>query len=60
MKTKQKDIKKRKENIQPQMFEIFEEHYLKREREIEQEKQTLLDKFDLHIKGKNILLENSK
>ena len=58
MKKRQGNIKKG--DIQEFMFEVFEDHFLKREKELEQEKQVLLDKFDLHIKGKDILLENSK
>ena len=58
MKNRQKNIKRG--DIQAFMFEIFEDHFLKKEKELEQEKQVLIDKFDLHIKGKEILLENSK
>ena len=58
MKKNQKNIKKG--DIQISIFEIFEDHFLKKEKEREREKQVLIDKFDLHIKGKEILLENSK
>lgn len=57
---KNRNNKTKNADIQDFMLKIFEDHFDKKAREIEQEKKVLVDKFDIHIKGKKILLENSK
>ena len=52
-KTKQADI-------QDFALKIFEDHFEKKAQKIEQEKRVLADKFDIHVKGKEILLDNTK
>ena len=39
---------------------LFNEYFQQRIDEENREKQTLIDKFKLHLKGKVIILENSK
>ncbi len=57
---KNRNNKTKEADIQDFVLKIIEDQIDKRAREIEQEKRVLVDKFDIHVKGKKILLENSK
>jgi len=57
---KNRNNKTKEAAIQDFMLRIFEDRFEKKAREIEQEKKVLVDKFEIHVKGKKILLENSK
>tara|TARA_B100000609_G_scaffold181267_1_gene162265 strand:- start:165 stop:341 length:177 start_codon:yes stop_codon:yes gene_type:complete len=42
------------------VVQLFNEYFQERINEEKREKQTLLDKFNIHLKGKDIVLDNSK
>ncbi len=57
MKTNKKVSKKtdKKSGI----IQLFNEYFQERINEEKREKQTLIDKFNIHLKGKDIIIDNS-
>jgi hypothetical protein len=60
MKTKLQKLIIKSNNKEELINKIFEQIYLRGQQEFEREKKVLADKFEIHINGKEKLLENSK
>lgn len=56
-----KAVKKKSEKLERELdvIELFNDYFQQRMDEKKQEKQTLIDRFNIHLKGKKIILDNS-